>query len=207
MAAASFPERSAAERLDALLEALAEIYAAEGRPGGDVAAAALRAARGRPFAPPGAPLAIAGEIARALALSPAHEVIDAVRAAADLLPWYYPGLADGRIRPDVSLATASVELVGPNGMIPAEGVRVGLFVQGPRHEYPTRTHAAEETFFIIAGTALWQAGDAPPAPHPPGSYVFHASNLPHASVTRDEPVLAAWRWTGEVGRESYRLHG
>lgn len=207
MAVAEIAQLSAQHRFDALLHALATIYEAEGRPGGSEAAAALRASLGHPLPPPGTALAIDNVMTRAFALATAHSVIGAGRDAADLITWHHFGLADGRIRPEIGLAMATAELIGPDGMIPNQSVRVGLFVQGPGLHYPTRTHAAEETFFVIAGTAAWQSAGAPAAPRRPGSYIFHPSGIPHASTTSAEPVLAAWRWSGDIAVETYALKG
>ena len=129
-------------------------------------------------------------------------------AALDLIPWDYSGLKNGKIRADVARRMATSTLIGPdNAMIDHDGVRVGLFMQGPGLDYPTRHHAAEETFYIISGTAEWRVDGGTPKLRPPGDYVHHASGAPHSSSTRAEPLLAAWRWTGDVSHESYVMSG
>ena len=197
----------AATRFDGMLHALAEIFEREGRPGGLEAAAALRGTR-----PDGQPLEGRafdfGPLVHA-ALTGADAVPEAraIADAADLIFWRYSGLEDGRIPERLASFMITAELIGPTGMLHHDTVRVGLFLQSPRLTYPTRIHSAEETFYILGGTADWQAGAGAPAPCPPGSYVHHPSSTPHASITGEEPTIAAWRWTGEISFDHYSLEG
>jgi len=100
---------------------------------------------------------------------------------------------------------ATLELIGPTGLFHDDVVRAGLFYQAPFVSYPARTHAAEEAYVMLMGTAQWQLYEEPFAPVPPGGTRLHPSFAPHATVTEAEPILAAWCWTGDIGFESYSI--
>ena len=190
--------------LDTLLTALAGIYAAEGCPGGDAAAAALLAARGKARPAP-VPIPNAAALAAALAQS-RHPLAPLLREVAERLTWV-PSELDGRIRADISTRMMQAELVGPDGMVFAPDVRVGLWMMEAGLAYPERAHAAEETFHILSGHALWSADDGAFARRGEGATIHHPSMVPHANTTTDAPMLAAWRWSGEIGFADYTLKG
>ena len=201
------PRLSDTDDFAALLAGLADLYAAEGRPGGDEAATALRSVMSRPFTlPPALALDISGICVDALKLRP-HPLAATALSALPLLRWRHSGLESGMIRRDIALNLAGVELIGPDGMVHHATVRVGLFMQTARLDYVTRTHPAEETFIMLGGSGYWTCnGSAPTLAHA-GAIIHHPSGAPHATVTRAEPLIAAWRWTGDIRMEGYQLVG
>jgi dimethlysulfoniopropionate lyase len=189
------------------LRALEAVFAAEGRPGGDEAARALGEVLMTRFGlPPPNPLDIVGDVTEALR-SGNHPAVPATLAAWPLIDWHHSGLADGRIRPEIALSMATAELIGPNGMIFHPSVRVGLFMQVAGVDYVTRTHAAEETFVMLGGAGDWTCNGSLPLRQTAGAYIHHPSGAPHASITRDDPLIAAWRWTGDIAYDGYSLDG
>ena len=90
-------------------------------------------------------------------------------------------------------------------MFEAEGVRAGLLVQRANTYYPLHAHEAEETYVMLAGEGIWRRGAERPARRRPGDVIFHPSKIPHATRTGARPLFAAWRWSGDIGLESYRL--
>ncbi|MCB1366581.1 MAG: hypothetical protein KDK00_02350 [Rhodobacteraceae bacterium] len=195
-----------ANPLSPLLLALAGLYASENRPGGAVAAQALIAAALQPAAlVPARPGPLDDELQAILAGDP-HPISALVRDATPWLPWVFSELS-GRIRPDIAHGMMQTELVGPDGIFPHDQVRVGLWLQSANLDYVTRAHAAEETFFILGGGAIWQAGNAAPAWQGVGALIHHPSLTPHSDCTRESPLLAAWRWTGDIAVEGYTLTG
>lgn len=92
---------------------------------------------------------------------------------------------------------AYVALVGPDGQIPSPECRLGLYLQRPGLHYPPHAHDAEELYFIVSGTADWQAGDRRFAAVP-GQVIHHAPAMPHVMVTGDAPLLAIWAWIGDI---------
>lgn len=68
-------------------------------------------------------------------------------------------------------------------------------------------NAAEETFIMLGGSGYWQTEDTQPDLCKTGDIIHYPSYIPHVSVTKDEPFIAAWRWTGDIGYDQYTLTG
>lgn len=140
----------------------------------------------------------------------AHQAIEVegpVRAAFDLMDWHYSGLSDGRIRPEIALRMMTTEVIGPDGMFDHPTVRIGLFAQSADVAYVTRKHAAEETFIMLGGAGDWQKGDEPVRGCVVGDVIHHPPMVPHSSRTHDRPLIALWRWTGDISYRAYELTG
>lgn len=187
----------------ALLDALAASFAEEGRPGGDAAVAALRHAdtadyrRARSTSKPDALLSTACALPDAL---PSAGLVMACAPWIDWTPWEGEGLDAG-----VSARLHSAELVGPDGHLPADDVRVGLLVSEPATDYPVSSHSGEETYLVLAGTAEWTIGNSPYTACPPGSLIHHPAWERHGRRTTKEPFLGAWRWSGDLDLGSFRV--
>ena len=70
----------------------------------------------------------------------------------------------------------------------------------PSHlEYPAHHHPAEELYVILAGSAEFHCAGKAPETLGPGDVSQHASNQPHATITRDQPVLAYVVWRNNLG--------
>lgn len=189
-----------------LLTALAGLFAAENRPGADQAARrALKAAHSdsRPARAPEPPLA--GILESTLANTP-HPLAPLIGAASPYIPWV-PSGHGGRIRQDIAARMMTAELVGPDGAFYAPDIRLGLWLQGPGVDYVTRSHAAEESFAILAGRAVWTRGTGPEYTAGCGDMIHHPSHIDHSSRTKETPMLAAWRWSGDISFEAYSLKG
>lgn len=121
------------------------------------------------------------------------------------LPW---SDAPDRVAPDCIVGrTAFCTLVGPEAIRTSNKIRFGFFLQAPGSYYPPHSHAAEEHYLVLSGTARWQKGDGPFVPRRPGSYIFHESYESHAMETEREPVLAFWAWCGNLDRSTFRYDG
>lgn len=192
--------------LTALIDALAELYAAEGRPGGDEVAAALR--RHRNDTPSKVEVQHLDDAPfRAVCAGPGGlDAARAVLAVWDQLGWRYPGLDKGMIPEPIAKRMISCEFLGPEGTLRCDTCRVGFFGQLPGLDYPGRTHAAEETFITLAGEGDWTCEpDTSWHTRGPGGICHHPSMARHRSRTRESAFLTAWRWTGDIGFESYQL--
>ncbi len=189
------------------LAALAPLFAAESRPGGDAAARALREIAATdpplPATHPDVDLTLLDQLNEV----PISSILAPMLPQLTHLNWHYSGLSDGRIREDIARHMLTVEMIGPTGMIPHKELRIGLFFQSKALDYVTREHAAEETFHMLAGQAFWSCGDGPLESHSVGDAIHHPSMAPHKSVTDKSPLLAAWRWTGDIAYEGYALTG
>ncbi len=190
-----------------MLTAIAALFAAEGRPGGDEVAATVRdLVPSITKLPTPRGYDIETHVKTALSLRP-HACAAKVSAVLPLIDWHHSGYEDGRIRPEIALHMLTAELIGPTGMIPCAQLRMGLFMQSPHVDYVTRRHLAEETFIMLGGTGYWSTHGGRLSPAGAGDIIFHPSMTPHATVTKAEPLIAAWRWSGDISWGGYELTG
>lgn len=188
------------DHIQALLEAIAAVYEAEPDPQGPHTARTLMLT----------PSPVAWDLMTSCVLDPGirevltasdHPVAQAARAAHQRLPWGSNPVEDqteGNIAAMISVAT----LMGPEGPIPAPDVRLGLVYMRPDSYYPLHLHDADETYVIVAGQALWTAGDDVRM-RGAGEMIHHPSLMPHAFRTGSEGLLAIWRWSGDINTHSY----
>jgi quercetin dioxygenase-like cupin family protein len=140
-------------------------------------------------------------LATALAAAGGNPIATALAALRDplrddQLPWHYH-YKPRDDAPDLASRIAFAELIGPRGPLTAPECRIGFTVMAPHTVYPLHRHPAVELYLVISGTAEWIA---PPSQHhaPPGSYILHGTNQPHAMRTTAEPLLALYAWSGDL---------
>lgn len=189
----------------ALLTAMADVFAAEGRPGADAAADVLARAAVHAAPPTRAPAHRMDALIREAGSEATHPAARAAYAAHETLSWVGADVLDDHIPTSVSDIFAVVFLVGPEHPIRSDAVRAGLYFQRRRSYYQLHDHSAEETYATLAGEAAWTVGDAAPMRLGVGGLSHHASRVRHATRTFDTHLLAAWRWSGDVRPETYRL--
>lgn len=190
---------------DPFLRFLAEMalaFRAEGRACGEETADALLSFRGAPPALGG--VCRDSDAIRGLLDRSPMAVARAAYAAHDLLPWGDNPVA-AQIPSEDDALFSVLNLMGPDAPIYCPTLRAGLYYQRPNTRYGLHSHAAAETYVIIAGRAHWTAGDAQ-REMVAGHLVHHSTYLPHACETGEEGVVALWRWSGDIGIESYRIH-
>lgn len=138
---------------------------------------------------------------RAVLENSPHPAAKAILEVQHLLPWGTNPVEDNTEEKHAALISV-LSLMGPEGPIPAPDVRLGLFYMRPNSYYPLHVHDAAETYVIIAGQALWTAGDDVRM-RGVGSMIHHPSLMPHAFRTGPEGFLALWRWSGDINTHSY----
>ena len=183
-----------------MLEEIAKVFDAEPDPQGPHAAQTLRRTRSLSGFDTGAPCTLDAGIRSILATS-AHPVAHTALAAMDRMPWGsnpVESQTEHAIAAMISVAT----LIGPEGPIPAPDLRLGLVYMQPDCFYPLHNHDADETYVIVAGQALWIAGDDVRVRRT-GDMIHHPSLMPHAFRTGPEGFLALWRWSGDINTHSY----
>ena len=190
----------------ALLNALADAYGAEDRAGAQELVALLREGAESAVPEPAQPYRYDAAI-RAATEGADHPAAVAARGAHGLLRWSATGILDELIPETVSDMFAVAPLVGPGTVIYSDRVRAGLFMQLAGSFYPAHAHSAEETYIMLAGEAEWQLDLGDWHRHGPGAMIHHPSEAPHATRTGTVPILAAWRWSGDVRSETYRMVG
>jgi quercetin dioxygenase-like cupin family protein len=153
-----------------------------------------------PLAPPRpARLPACRHLEDALALGrdgPEEGIARAICAIAPALRWTYSYPDDPRW-PELASRVAFTQLLGPKGLLPDDRLLLGLTLVAPATIYPRHVHPAIEFYLVIAGTALWQAGEETVL-RPPGSLIFHPSGIPHAMTTTTDPLLAVFTWHGDI---------
>lgn len=123
-------------------------------------------------------------------------IFDAFLPLLDALPWRY-SYEPRPDAPDIGERMAWAELVGPIAPFSSRKVCLGLTAIGPGLLYPRHRHPAVESYWVVSGTAAWTA-EGITCRHPPGTLILHPANVIHAMQTYNEPLLAAYAWTGEV---------
>ena len=185
------------------LEYAAETYALTEHPLAGRLRAPLLAAGGRPAEPVEPAITAPSFLAAALEARGAHAILAEIAEFAADLPWQVaPSL---QANPQTQDRHAFIELVGPDGLAVTDELRFGLYLQAADTVYPPHRHAAEELYFVVAGTAEWQKDDADFAPREPGTLIHHVPWQDHATTTHGEPLLAMWAWLGDLNPQSYRM--
>lgn len=193
-----------AARLDTLVAAAAEAYAATGDARARALAQTLRPPPAAYRLPQQSEQPALACLEAALDALPPGPLARPLRAVAPFVPWT---VGDFKMPASFAGRSAYVEILGPDGFGGPETLRFGLYVQTPESFYPPHNHAAEELYFVLSGTARWQKDDGEPMPQPPGTLIVHGPWQRHAMRTGAEPLLAMWAWTGDLNTSSYRVDG
>lgn len=121
-------------------------------------------------------------------------LLEVVRPVIRFLRWRYSYRARagaGSLGDNVAFA----ELVGPEAPFRSDSVCLGLTLIAPATLYPSHRHPAIETYYVLAGTAIWTL-DGVSRENPPGTYILHPSQAVHSMQTHAEPLLAIYTWSG-----------
>ncbi len=183
-----------------MLRAIAEVYQAEENPFGPHTARTLVQTPAPRVFSAAVPCLLDDGIRAVLSDSP-HPAAAAVLGAQELLPWG-SNPVEQNTETNVAAMISVATLMGPEGPIPAPDVRLGLVYMRPNSYYPLHLHDADETYALIAGRALWTAGDDVRM-REPGDMIHHPSLMPHAFRTGPEGFVALWRWSGDINTHSY----
>lgn len=123
------------------------------------------------------------------------------------LPWAPPSTTSSEKYIKDSLPKAHVELLGPNGLVKSDRVRLGIYGMMPDSEYGMRTHPAEEIYIMLAGQVDWALGNKPYTDHGPGDRSHHPSMMPHANRTHTSAFMSTYVWTGDISTNNYVYSG
>lgn len=186
-----------------LVRALLEIYGSRAAAEPAFAAEAARALRLLHVIPPARGILAPSDhpvlrhLPQALAATPPHaaEASSALQQVGRHLPWRY-GYARREDAPDLGSRIAFAEIVGPDAPSRSDAACVGVTLIAPHTLYPDHRHPAIELYYVLSGTATWRAGGRSKLA-PPGTFVLHPSGVTHSMETHDEPLLAAYTWSGD----------
>ena len=162
--------------------------------------------RARADAPqPQEPTALAAPFLEVMAHHSAHPLCPLISS----LPfcWAPPQTSSDPLYRDHSHFKAHVELLGPAGLVASSQVRIGLYGMLPHCEYGLRTHPAEETYIMLAGSAFWKVADAPYQRLFAGERSYHPSMVPHATRTGEDAFMSIYVWDGDIATDQYRYFG
>lgn len=134
---------------------------------------------------------------------PAAAIAEAIAALPGPLPWRYSYQPRADLA-DIAERIAFAELIGPQAPLIAPACRVGFTLMAPDTFYPLHAHPAIELYMVIAGHAQWTTPEAERIV-PPGAFVLHATNQPHAMRTFAEPLLALYGWRGDIDTPPFYL--
>ncbi|MDC1120870.1 dimethylsulfonioproprionate lyase family protein [Alphaproteobacteria bacterium] len=123
------------------------------------------------------------------------------------LDWRPPETSKSPLYAKHSIFKSHVELVGPDGLVKSESIRLGLYGMVPNSEYGIRTHPAEEIYIMLAGECFWKRGDAPYCCERPNGRSYHPSMMPHASKTEDQSFMSVYVWVGDLSTDAYEYSG
>ena len=135
----------------------------------------------------------------------AHPVCSLIAEAR--LPWAPPQVSNDPRYIEHSKPKVMIDLLGPEGLVKSDTIRIGLYGMLPNCEYGIRSHLAEEAFIMIAGEAYWKQGDREYVLKGPGERSIHASMLPHANRTGSKAFLSIYVWRGDISEDSYVYKG
>ncbi len=132
-------------------------------------------------------------------------LVNALDAVKDELHWV--SLAEDYAGPEFSGSFAYTQIVGPDNVeeepviFPNNNIALGFSLQAPHLFYPPHYHTAIELYSVMTGTARWQHGHKSPVLQPPGTYIFHNVDAPHAMETSGETLLCLWAWVNDLDAE------
>ena len=86
-------------------------------------------------------------------------------------------------------------LIGKDAPYSSDALRLFVIYMPANLHYPWHSHPAEEIYLVISGSAIFKRQHHPDEHLEEGQTMFHQSELPHAIITKDEPMLSlvAWR--------------
>ena len=188
--------------LEALVATASDLYLASGNRMAAQAAELMRVASPlRPADPPQA-LAVLTHLS-SIVLPPFEAESTAVlRDNAPHLPW----TEDGFVLPAaIQGRNAYAELIGPEGPLLSSQCRFGFYMQAPNCFYPAHSHAAEELYMILGGSAEWWVDGGERFVPPVLGLVHHRPWQKHAMRTGSSPLLAMWVWLGDIRYSTYSI--
>lgn len=118
------------------------------------------------------------------------------------LPWTDGGFS---LPDSIRGLNAYAELVGPVGPVVSAKCRFGFYLQAPDCLYPPHSHAAEELYLLLGGSAEWQLDESEPFLPPTPGLVHHMPWQKHAMRTGTSPLLALWVWLGDISYGTYSI--
>lgn len=135
----------------------------------------------------------------------AHPICETIAQCA--FEWVPPQTSSDAKYIEHSKCKVHVELIGPNGLVGSDEVRLGLYGMLPNSEYGIRTHPAEEIYIMLAGEALWKRDSMDYRLHHPGERSYHPSMMEHGTRTAQKAFMSVYVWHGDIATDNYQYLG
>ena len=130
-----------------------------------------------------------------LASAENRKLLETFARYARALRWEQSYRKADRLVPQAMLdGYAFAEIIGQRGPFVSERIRAGIGVWGPGINYPRHRHAAEEIYALLAGSAEFQLGDAPPTTRHADDVVYVAPDTRHGFRTGDGILVVYYLW-------------
>lgn len=126
--------------------------------------------------------------------------VEGLEALTGPLAWRY-SYASSPARAALEQGLAWTQVIGRQAPLRHDALSLGYLLLAPETVYPAHLHPAVELYHVVSGTALWTAGDILRR-RVPGDFILHPSEVPHATRTLAQPMLAIYTWTGDIGTAS-----
>ncbi len=133
-----------------------------------------------------------------------HPAAIALYQAGDWVPWELNSTSIFGATDDAEDVYFVARIIGPGCLMDSDTILAGYFLQLPGIYYPLHHHEAAETYVVIGGEADWTS-DMDIFRFGPGTMIHHPPYMPHAMRTFDQPLIAAWRWSGNIDTDTYRF--
>lgn len=92
---------------------------------------------------------------------------------------------------------AWLNVISPDGMFMSDTARVTIGYWGQGLQYPEHSHAPEEIYCILAGSATFHSEGQPARVAGAGEMIHHMPHQKHAIDMTPGPLLALIPWRGE----------
>ena len=124
----------------------------------------------------------------------------ALAAIEDHLCWRQsPSYTDAVLGEGFSQNYGWAEIIGPHGFFKGDDFLLGVLMLGPNRHYRDHFHPAPELYWPLTGPTQWKKGGSAFVERSAGSIIWHPSNVIHATITHEKPLLAVWSWTSDTG--------
>ena len=108
------------------------------------------------------------------------------------------------IDPGVTEGMFTANVYGSTGVLSAEQFTAGIFLVTPNVYYPLHTHEAAEVYYCLAGSVeITHRFDASPIRLEQEKCSVTPAGRLHALQTREQPVLLAYVWTGNISAPNW----
>jgi mannose-6-phosphate isomerase-like protein (cupin superfamily) len=132
--------------------------------------------------------------------TPLAGLATAVAAIEPLLRWRQnPNYTSATIGDAFLERYSYVELAGRNCPWPSETIAVGFLLLGAGAHYPVHHHPAREVYHVVSGASEWWRTGRDWTPEAPGTAIYHAPGVKHATRAGASALLALYCWMGDIG--------